>query len=447
MKRLIAATFLVACLLQCPVAYAASDTDVLDQYRQITKQILLKLIELERFSLTYRRDSAREPQLKRLRYFLAQEAGAGTALAYECVLVDQLNEGRRHPLRIDKRALKNVSRTAMIGSVIAGSGSALEMTSLALLSARNHTKGFDSRGANAFMSTHLKEVRTLLSQHATYVAQHSDNPQFKQAQLEGKILGLMTDAIVYEYSRFHKDIRGYRTRENVFFALNIASNALGAASLHRGIEGLSRPQNNGPANVLFTVSSGITAVAPWIAQAAGAGMRKFAGHNLKNSIGRSSAFNYSELNAAQQEFGASLKEDHQTDVSAAIFRVGEYRGASENSSKTMESETRLMRYMNTVAVENSILAPAIGGTLLGQGIAGTVGFYKYHPRLKELDLTYKGGVAGTVGTSMAVGFTALGMIADWAYIRHLEKKHLLPRQIIEDRLQRLDEFEKKIATL
>ncbi len=109
---------------------------------------------------------------------------------------------------------------------------------------------------------------------------------------------------------------------------------------------------------------------------------------------------------------------------------------------------QLAIYLTATAVESDLFCPAIGGTLLAQGILNTAAYHKYgnRPR-KALDANYKGAVAGTVGTSIAVGGTAIGISAFyWEYYR-LHKQGKLPIQLIRARLKHLDEVDAQIKNL
>lgn len=64
-----------------------------------------------------------------------------------------------------------------------------------------------------------------------------------------------------------------------------------------------------------------------------------------------------------------------------------------------------------------------------------------------MNLGYKGAVAATAGTSVAVGATALGIIGDNAYYYYLYKNKKLPKQLIRKRLDSLDEFEKTVNAM
>jgi hypothetical protein len=108
-----------------------------------------------------------------------------------------------------------------------------------------------------------------------------------------------------------------------------------------------------------------------------------------------------------------------------------------------------MNRLNKVALQNSILGPAIGGLLMTQGILGVRGFDLYFPRRprKQFNLDYKGAVCGTVGTSMAVVGNAAWLLASLSYEHRLSREKRLPQQLIKERLGHLDELERTVKAI
>jgi hypothetical protein len=133
----------------------------------------------------------------------------------------------------------------------------------------------------------------------------------------------------------------------------------------------------------------------------------------------------------------------------ATQRLAMYTDSNIKFMAQLENEVSTMRQLNKVALQTSLMGPAIGGLFLSQGILGTRGYYHYFPARpkNQMDLNYKGSVCGTVGTSMAVVGNAAWLLASLSYEHHLRKEKRLPEQIIKERLSHLDEVETIVSAL
>jgi hypothetical protein len=434
------------CLMRCPAASAQEDP--LTRVRELTKRILLTGIDLERYTLRFRRDSAKQTYFKRLRFFMMQEAGAACGMAYEIVAIDELREGRKNPLKIDKGHLRKGLTSALVGSTIAGSSSGVELTRNAILALYNKKHGMDPKSANEYVVSHVKQLDALLTEREALVAQHSNHELYAQAVLEGKLMRSLRDEAVGEYAKFYKDVKAYRAKENTFYAMNIATNVVGAVAAKVGMDALDNPKLNGGANILFTITGALTMASPLVANATGRVTGVFAERKMRSLLGELPALDYEATRTQAQEFKDSIKNIDQAKYPFAMSRASDYLQGSKLFQKQMNREVRIGRYVNKVAVESSFIAPPIGATLLTQGILGTRAFYKYEfqPR-KNLELNYKGAIVGAVGTAVATGVTGVLLISDWAYYWKLKRENRLPKQMIEARLKHLDELQASVEAM
>jgi hypothetical protein len=447
LARLLVLLIIVQPMFYCLV-YADETGDPEQQYRDITKRILLQGIEIERFSLNYRLAGGQQPKFRRLRYFLSQEAGAAGGMAFELVATDQLKTGRKRPLKIDTAAIKDSLKASLVTSIIAGSGSGLELASNSLMAMRNKKRGYDSRGATEHVASEIKILDELLEQREALVEANKDHAAYDTAKYEGTILREMRIAMLYEYGQFNRSITRYRTYENIFYAFNIPTNVIGAISSYYGVRGVANPKFNGPSNMLFVISGALTTVSPLLSTVGANIAGRIASHRL-SKLAKEEPYNPAELsvNAKRLEDALQILDPTGTKYPSAVWRASEYTKDIEQSSRQLRNEARLMNHLEQVAVQSNVIGPPIGGTLLAQGILGTVGHYQYGDTLKELDLNYKGAVTGLVGTSTAVGVTAAGYLAGSYYFHQMKKKNRLPRQIIGERLKFLDGVEKTVKLL
>jgi hypothetical protein len=432
------------------VEVGASSTDFSDQYTRLTKEILLNGIELERFSLKYRLESAKQPKYRRLRYFLAQEIGSGGGLAFEVTGVDQFRNGRRHPLQISLSALQNSLAAAEVGAIVAGTGSGLELTSNIVHSMKCKRDGYDSHSANKFVVAKFKQIDGMIAQREALVAAHPNHPAYERAVIEGKILQEMRGAFSNEFAHFYADTKGYLVFQNLFFFLNASYNTVGATAAGYAYRGVTQPKFNGTANILFIVEGSMAAVSPLLSAAAGAWVQKHALRQVQSELHTTSDFQFTDLNAQCQKLAeaAPTSEGALMPSMPATQRLGLYTQSDDLFRKQLENETKTTRHLEQVALQTSLLGPLIGGTLATQGILGTYGYYHYPVRiLKQLNQVYYGTVSGTVGTSMAVVGNAAWLLSSYSYEHRLSKENRLPSQLIEARLEHLNDLEKTVRSL
>lgn len=455
MKPLAAA--LCCCLLLFPwfiqqltLPACAADDDFSRRYTQLTKKIMLSGIEMERYSLKYRLANSRQPRFRRLRYFLGQETGAACGLAFEIVDTEETRKGKRNPLKISQPALKRGLTTAMVGSTIAGAGSAFELTANLAHGIKMRKEGYGSKAANEFIASHLKEIDALLAEREALVSSQPNHPAHERAVVEGRVLACMRDAFVQEYAEFYANTKGYHAFQNSFFLLNSGYNAVTAVAAGYGLGGVSQPKYNGTTNILFIVAGAMASASPVISTATGIMVRKCAKRSLQKKLNETPDFKLSDLSEQQRLLEQMLPGAQGSLMPSlpATARAAMYTQSNQLFQKQFNAETRTARHLEKVALQTSELGPVIGSTLMTQGILGTVGVYKYPTRpRKQLALLYDGAIVGTVGTSMAVVGNAAWLLMSWSYERRLKKQNRLPAQLIEQRLQHLDELESTVSAL
>lgn len=431
-------------------AVAAKDDNFKSEYKELSRQILLDGIALERFSLNYRLEASRQSNLKYLRYGLTQQAGASGGLAFESIAVREFRKARRRPLQLNTQAISRGFKAFEVTGIIAGAGSAFELGANTVRYIRSCHQGFDSKAAAKYVIERSKHLDELMARHQALVAAHKEHPAYRAALADEAMMLALRDSVLSEFSKFHTDVRAYRTYENLFYGLNIATNVTGVISGYHGNKGLHNPKFNGSSSVLLIVSGGLTALSPLISTGAGIWAGKAAKDSFFGKLGYEPKFDPKELKARQEALQTALAgyspDEHQ--IPAILTREAIYKQSQVGFADQLRAENRVFRMLANTAFQSDLLAPNIGGTLVTQGVLGTVGYYNYRKRpAKALNLAYKGAAAGIVGTGIAVGATALGIIADNAFYYHLYKNKKLPKQLIEKRLEQLSEFEQSVRAM
>jgi hypothetical protein len=430
-------------------AAAESAGNFSSEYTDSTKKILLAGIELERFSLKYRLEAAKQPKFRQVRYFLCQEAAAAGGLAFETTGDEQFGKGRRRPLTIDKDALRGALATTMTTSIIAASSSGLEFSSNMLRAYKNEKNGYDSHSATKFVSAHLKLIDDLLAEREALVAQNNGSPGYERAVAEGQMLNALRGSFVNEYATFNADTRSYMLYQNMFYVLNASYNTVGAVAADVAYRAVGRPYLNGTANILFITSGALAMVTPIITTSTEKYMRRHAYATVEKEV-HATKFD-------PEDFAVQCKKMETLDQSTegtmmpsfpVTNRMAIYTASNTLFEKQLDSETKVIRKFEKVALQTSLLGPVIGATLMTQGILGTNGYYRYplQPR-RQIAQFYYGSVVGTVGTGAATVANAVSLLQTLSYQHKLTKENRMPWQLIQKRLEHLAEIEKTVKAL
>ena len=419
----------------------------------ISKQILLKTIDLNRFILHYRLESNRQPPTRLIRYFLGQEANFSCLMAYNIVATDQFGKHLNTPLAVNVNSLRNGFNTVLVGTAIGGASSAFELGSNILRGFVNKSKNFDSLSAERYFVATMGNIDTLLAQRESMVYAHPNNPSYEKYVLEGTILKQIRQYYLLAFMDFHADTVYYRYFESTYFLLNTAANACGLSSAIYGIKALKQPKFTGTGNILFTVAGALVTAGPSISTVVARQIANYARCKFKTVMHETPHPDYDALQKnvekLQQLTDASAKTHDQLTA-----RLGLYDIAGPRFKQTIAFETKRLNLLQKVAIETSIGAPVIGGATLTQGILGTTAYYKYQrppitlDGLKNADaLNFAGAITGTAGAGAAVLATA-GLFGGTLYYRHkLRAEHKSPQQMIQDRLDYLNQLENEVKAL
>lgn len=417
--------------------------------RTLTREFLRRAINLERFSLNYALENTkREPAFRRVMYFLAHDAGGVGVLTTDVVADHQFNLGRVNPLRINNRSLHNATRTGMIGLIITGAGDFIELGATAVEALRNKRSGLDPRSADNYLLSQLQEMDRLLSQRDALMASHVQDPEYRLLLRESRTLHGLREAIGTEYAHFRAEAKGYSVANNSFYVMNGIEAAGAATTAELEIKSITHPRWKGPAGICFCLSGVGLVAPPLVATAIGAFTRR---HSL-NVL--------SKLMHTGQAAPAELPLDREApndqrcvNSEESLFlsplsanEVARVIDSSQPFSDRLRCATNSLRRFDKVAVQSDWTGPAIGGLFLTEGFLDTFGYYRLrHQPTKAIDHYYSGTVTGTVGASVQIFSDTALLLASWVQERRLQREHRLPKQLIQDRLDQLDQIEKAIV--
>jgi len=422
----------------------------------LTRQILLKQIELERFNLRYTSEVAKQGRWKGWRYAGLQEANTGLGLAGAIISVAYRGARLGNAGAVKPCIQQAANYVPMIGTIIGGSAAALEfgINQYHDLVARRH--GFAPTMAVKHVNGIKSDINRMLDERDLALQIEAASPKFashaKVDTVEGLILKDLRDLSLQEFERFHLGARrlyAFQQAQYFFDLAKYTTNAIGYdfayLSLHRG-----RRLWNGRAGVLFTVSGALTMFAPVLSRGFALGVEELHRRKLAPVM---RDVQKDRLATLEKDLGMINALAEQDSISPdAIERATNRLGMYGTHQKTFADEIRRGQEKNAsaklTATQNIGAGMYVGGTKLASGVLFMIpGFNRHYNTTGERanrvtnDLLFTASLIAIPSSAFSMADT-LRIQIKGEINRHRQKKAgMLPGQIIADRLKQLEDME------
>lgn len=424
----------------------------------LTDRILLELIDLERYYIDYRMYASREPPTRQTRYFVAQQAAAGLSLASSLVSMIEPAKHLSDPARVDSRVLKRGNHCGLVGVILQGGSSALELGSNTYTAVKNKVKGRDPASSLAEVKKRVASIDALrdkrdaaieeltgsdVDSDEDYVA---DTPGGVAAlyKLEGNLLKHLRDWCIFEISEVYADIKSYEASNSVYYALDTASAATYGASYAYTYKGYRRPEHFGHASIVGIVGDGIgIASAP-----ASSWSYNYLYKRNKRRFDRVMSEKAVDAENICKKQIKALR--HQVVGSDAHFleqfgavrtRMEVYTVWASRYDDYVAKHMIDLRHSDNVALQSNYAGPAISSAYLAQDIAGVITSYRYGNDLKKAnDLTFAAAIPVTVAASASLALSTYWYVDHLRFKARLEREHATPQQLLTQRLKTLDDL-------
>jgi hypothetical protein len=423
----------------------------------ISKQILLKSIELNRFSLQYRLEADKQPKTRIWRYPLSQEVAPSGYITADVIGISQYGSHWSNPEAVSEPSLRSGYITSLIGSSVSGAGSGLEFTATVLRAIENKKKGYDPIGSERRFLTGLKELDVLIDKRDSIASSYSDGDTRQMLFLEGSIIRRLRNYQVAEFLTFHQDMTGYLAYEGAYYLFDVATRALGVSSSICSIRGTYDTRYLGPASILFTLQGAGVMISPLAATFVGYLTKRHNRHRLLRKLNEQICINSTALEDDLQKLQALRKEaspQTMTSVGKLSKRLFLYTIEGYLFQTALDQETKQVRIRNKVAIQSNIFGPLIGSTSIAQGILKMIAYYDYrrppttfHKLCVAGHLSYAGSLIGLPGASASLGITGFMLGNSLLHNHKLAKEGHLPKQLLEKRLAYLDELETEVRQM
>ncbi|MBA3994882.1 MAG: hypothetical protein C0469_15285 [Cyanobacteria bacterium DS2.3.42] len=412
------------------------------KYEKLTLQLLLLGLDFEQYSLNYRMGALSDQKFKRTRYFLGQETAAAGSMAASIIGIDQTYKALHRPERVNIKALKNLQTIGEVTSIIGASSSGIELAANSWHALKDKVKHRDSKTATRYLVEELKQIDKLMAEREALLASNTkltpNQPRMAQYKAETKLLNIMRNVIVNEHKNFEATKHGFRTQENVFYALNIGSSVVSALQYRYGYKSVLTPKFGGSSAIFSTVSAGQVMVNPMIAAVACRYAKQRAKKEMEREFGVvNKPPSVDELKASVVELqtaAESTRDDASCQATSSAI-LDAYGVVNQIFPKELLSEMALLHTLEQVAVQNVIMSQPIGGLATASGVHSLLAYYKYGERPRRAGVQNQASsITGCCGASLATGLTAVGYVVDLWYTNVLRSKGQLPEQLMQERV-------------
>lgn len=427
---------------------------------ELTRQILLKEIALEKFNLNYKMNAAKQGRWKGWRYALANETSAALGIAGGIITADERGSHLHRSDKVKNYVQERANWISMIGTIIAGSAAIMEFGINEYHEYEAYTKGFSPGKAREHVNSLKNDINRLLAERAALVKIEHAAPMLtgrcEVDDLEGKVLADLRDQSLLEYQRFHVAARrllAFQQCQYFFDLSKNTTNSIGYAFAYLAVHRRRRPWNY-RAGVMFNVCGALTMGGPIASRLFAKGVSEYHRHYTRDTVKEAEAKECSILEQDQKALDAICKSGKFTqDVLAQkVERTAIYGDQSKIFQDEVMGAQKDLNKAKLVATQNVGAGLYVGGSKLASGILFTIpGFYRlYNGKTQTAGrvtnhLLFASGMVGLQASSFALLDTLRIQVAGELNRHKLASQGKLPGQLIKARLAQLDALEAKLS--
>lgn len=408
--------------------FARAD-DAKIELRNTNHKLVSELVKLAKFNTLYQMEANRHQQWRSVTYPLGREAGTALSLAATLVDLNQQAIGLDNPRRINRNTLKNAVRCGITGSAVSGAASASELAQNTWMMFKARQQGFSPKRSLAFVKEVIVNTDRLITRRTEIAEQFP--PELREVvTAETQLVLRIRQQLLAEFGIWSCHSRSQAWRENTFYAIDAAQNftRMGAGIL--ALKAFDKPRLAKPSVVCAMISASAATVNPIVRNLVGFAVRKHQERKLAKEF-------------SIERPGELAMEAPPSADDATLNTLVSLTERSARIDSELDRESRLIERYRQVAQQQSISGPLIGLTGVASATLATVAVYGHnrHPHT-ALQLGFSGRISQAVGQSYALVATPYSTIRGALRKRSLSKRGMLPRQILQERLQRLQELSK-----
>jgi hypothetical protein len=443
------------------------------------RDILKILVSMQRLNTVFRMASTKQPKWRQARQTTYVETNGS------CTLYGTIDAMRLHYANIDNPATdytiktvqesngsvlrtvttkvddlhkvrpalsQSIQEPQVVGNCVNLCGDVFELGANAVRWRQLRTEGLDSRSYRKRILSLQEELKNAFDKRQLLQRELPEGSQDAiVSEDESRLQQDLRALLLHEYAQYHSSSSKLHWFQNAAYSLDFAKNATGAIGGIIAIEGnhLQRARWSGGAAVFTTISGGLTLMIPFAGRVAGNWASTVDRHIVNRDYGNVVKASTRDITEDQAKLAQSLKQlpaDSPTSKSSYLRAFG-YEEIAHNVRDHEENLKRLIERGKKATIENFIYGGIVGSTKVSLGVCGILSGYRYYnsPWLASR-LTAAGNTSYTAGT-------AFGVIENYRVVsmqhfsnNRLREQQLLPSQLYEQRIQRLDSLDTKMKS-
>ncbi len=426
----------------------------------ITKQILLKEIELERFGINYNQEVAKQGRWKGWRYGAFQELNSALGLTGGIISVHNRGKRLKHPLQVKRDVQESANIIPMIGAIIGAGAAGMEfgINEFHMFEARK--KGFSAKKSRERVLALKNEIDALLDKRSQMLATERSMSELagrvELDQAEDQVLRDMRDQNLQQFERFHIAKRKLFAFQQMQFGFDVFKNTTNALGYYYAFRSLHRRERiyNGYAGILFAVSGGLTMVAPVVSRVYAKAVSEHHRHLLRPATETAQTATVERLKADHALLDKAVQNTKLSPekVEIAVQRSAMYASGEKTFEDAITRSDNARNKAKLTATQNIGAGAYVGASKVASGILFIYPGFN-HRYNKNSGLTaargtnnnlFAAGVLGLPASAFSI-FDTLRINIRGEITRHQQiKAGKAPNQLAAARLKQLDDLENKL---
>ncbi len=426
----------------------------------LTRQILLKVIALEKFNLNYKLNVGKQDRWKGWRYAAFNEVNGALGLTGGIISVYNRGIHAHRSKEVKTYVQEDANWIPMIGCIIGASAAAIEFGINEFHDYQAYKKGFSPGKAKEHVNSLKNDINRLIAEREALVKIEQSAPlltgRVEIDNLEGKVLEDLRDQSLLEYQRFHLSARRLLAFQQMQYFFDFASNVTNAIGYDFAYLSLHRHRRvwNGRAGTLFDVSGALTMFGPITSRVFAKGVSEFHRHYTRNTIREAELKECAILERDEKALDAACKNGKfsMDVVSKVVDRTAHYEEQNKNFQNELQAASKELNRAKLVATQNVGAGLYKGASKVASGILFQAAGYprRYNGTTQTAGrvtnhLLLAASIVGVPATSFAMLDTLRIQVQGERNRMKLSKDGKLPGQLIKARLTQLDAMEAKLG--